>query len=102
MTESVIRCDAQYQCCPDRYLHLSVGPQGKYAHLDNALGAHRLFRLSEKVAAEVIAKVWEKVRKWKVSTEASCVQGEQTDNVQTAFRHIDAISIAKILKKLRQ
>ena len=44
----------------DRYLHLSVGPQGKYAHLDNALAAHSLFRLSEKAASEVIAQVWEK------------------------------------------
>ncbi len=85
----------------DRYLHLSVGPQGKYAHLDNALAAHSLFRLSEKAASEVIAQVWEKVREWKVSFEASGVPGEQIDKVQTAFRHIDAISTAEMRKKLK-
>ena len=85
----------------DRYLHLSVGPQGKYAHLDNALAAHSLFRLSEKAAAEVIAQVWEKVREWKVSFEANGVPGEQIDKVLTAFRHIDDISTVQMRKKLK-
>lgn len=84
----------------DRFLHLSVGPQGKYAHLDNALAAHSLFRLSEKAAAEVIAQVWEKVREWKVSFEASGVPGEQIDKVQTAFRHMDDVSTAQMRKHL--
>lgn len=85
----------------DRHLHLSVGPQGKLAHLDNALAAHSLFRLSESAAAEVIAKVWEKVREWKISFEASGVPGEQIDKVQTAFRHIDDISTVHTRKKLK-
>lgn len=84
----------------DRFLHLGVGPQGKYAHLDNALAAHSLFRLSEKAAAEVIAQVWEKVREWKVSFEASGVPGEQIDKVQTAFRHMDEVSTAQVRKRL--
>lgn len=84
----------------DRYLHLSVGPQGKYAHLDNALAAHSLFRLSETSAAEVIAHVWEKVREWKVSFEANGVPGEQIEKVQTAFRHMDDISTAELRRKL--
>ena len=84
----------------DRYLHLSVGPQGKYAHLDNALAAHSLFRLSQKAAAEVIAQVWQKLRQWQVSFEASGVPGEQIDKVQSAFRHIDSISTAELRKKL--
>jgi len=85
----------------DRYLHLSVGPRGKYAHLDNALAAHSLFRLSERTAAEMIAQVWEKVRQWKVSFEVSGVPGEQIDKVQTAFRHIDDISTAELRKKTK-
>jgi len=85
----------------DRYLHLSVGPRGKYAHLDNALSAHSLFRLSERRAAEMIAQVWEKVRQWKVSFEVSGVPGEQIDKVQTAFRHIDDISTAELRKKTK-
>lgn len=84
----------------DRFLHLSVGPQGKYAHLDNALAAHSLFRLSERAAAEVIAQVWEKVREWKVSFEANGVPGEQIDKVQTAFRHVDDVSTAQVRQRL--
>jgi serine/threonine-protein kinase HipA len=84
----------------DRYLHLSVGPQGKHAHLDNALAAHSWFRLSEKAAAEVIAQVWEKVRGWKVSFDASGVPDEQIEKVQSAFRHMDEISTVEVRKKL--
>ncbi len=84
----------------DRYLHLSVGPQGKHAHLDNALAAHSWFRLSEKAAAEVIAQVWEKVRQWKGFFEASGVPGDQIDKVTTAFRHMDDVTSAEGRKKI--
>ena len=84
----------------DRYLHLSVGPQGKYAHLDNALAAHSWFRLSEKAAADVIAQVWEKVREWKVFFEASGVPGDQIEKIATAFRHIDDVTLANVRKKI--
>jgi serine/threonine-protein kinase HipA len=49
----------------------------------------------------VIAQVWDKVRKWKLSFEASGVPSEQIDKVQSAFRHIDAISAAEMRKKLK-
>lgn len=84
----------------DRYLHLSVGPQGKYAHLDNALAAHSWFRLSEKAAADVIAQVWEKVREWKVFFEASGVPEDQIEKIATAFRHIDDVASADVRKKI--
>jgi serine/threonine-protein kinase HipA len=85
----------------DRFLHLGVGPQGKYAHLDNALAAHSRFRLSETVAAEVIAQVWGTLRVWKVRFEASGVPGEQIEKVQTAFRHIDDVSTVEMRRKLK-
>jgi serine/threonine-protein kinase HipA len=84
----------------DRYLHLSIGPQGKHAHLDSALASHSLFRLSEKDAAQSIAQIWEKVRAWKVCFEACGVPGDQIDRVGSAFRHIDDISSAAVRKKL--
>lgn len=84
----------------DRYLHLSIGPQGKYAHLDNALASHSLFRLSEKGAADVIAQVWGKVREWKVSFESSGVPEDQIKKVATAFRHIDDITSTEMRKKI--
>jgi serine/threonine-protein kinase HipA len=84
----------------DRYLHLSVGPQGKYAHLDNALAAHSQFRLSQKNAAEIIAQVWEKVREWRVFFESYGVPPAQIEKVQSAFRHIDDITTSQIRKKI--
>lgn len=84
----------------DRYLHLSIGPQGKHAHLDNALAAHSLFRLSEKNAAQVIAQVWEKVRAWKVSFEVGGVPGEQVKRIASAFRHIDDVSSGAVRRKI--
>jgi hypothetical protein len=75
-------------------------PKGKHAHLDNALASHSGFRLSEKVAVEVIAQVWEKVRAWKVSFEASGVPGDQIVKVASAFRHIDDVSSADVRRKV--
>jgi serine/threonine-protein kinase HipA len=84
----------------DRYLHLSVGPQGKFAHLDNALASHSQFRLSEKAAADIIAQVWSIVREWKVYFEGYGVPGEQIDRVASAFRHIDHISSAALRQRI--
>jgi serine/threonine-protein kinase HipA len=84
----------------DRFLHLSVGPQGKYAHLDNALASHSQFRVSEKSALEIIAQVWSTVREWKVFFEGYGVPGEQIDRVASAFRHIDDISTAALRQRL--
>ena len=84
----------------DRYLHLSVGPQGKYAHLDNALASHSQFRLSEKGAAEIISQVWEKVREWEVFLESYGVPIEQIERVTAAFRHIDDIASAAVRKRI--
>lgn len=84
----------------DRYLHLSVGPQGKYAHLDNAMDAHGKFRLSRKDAAQTIAQVWEKVREWRVFFESYGVPGEQIEKVASAFRHIDDITSIQVRRAI--
>lgn len=84
----------------DRYLHLSVGPRGKHAHLGNALASHSWFRLSQTAAAAVIAQVWEKVSEWKVVFEARGVPGEQIEKIATAFRHIDDVTSAEGRKKI--
>ena len=84
----------------DRYLHLGVGPKGKYAHLDNALASHSWFRLSEKAATEVIAQVWEKVRAWKVAFESSGVPEAQIERIASAFRHIDDVTTTDVRRKI--
>jgi serine/threonine-protein kinase HipA len=84
----------------DRYLHLGIGPQGKYAHLDNAVASHKAFGLTEKRAADIIAQVWEPVRAWKLSFEASGVPADQIEKIASAFRHIDDISSGALRKKM--
>ncbi len=84
----------------DRYLHLSVGPQGKHAHLDNALASHGLFRLSQTGAAQIIAQVWEHVRAWRVLFENSGVPEDQIERISSAFRHIDDVSSAEGRKRI--
>lgn len=84
----------------DRTLFLGVGPQGRYAHLDNALGWREKFGLSEKVALELIATIWQEVREWKVHFESFGVADQSISEVNTAFRHIDDISSPQLRAKL--
>jgi serine/threonine-protein kinase HipA len=75
-----------------RYLFLGVGPQGRFADLDNAMGARQKFGLSEKDAAELIARVWGEVREWRVHFESFGASADSIAQAEPAFRHIDAIS----------
>jgi serine/threonine-protein kinase HipA len=56
--------------------------------------------LSDQDAAQTIAQVWEKVRAWKLCFDACGVPGEQIERVESAFRHVDAISSAAMRRKL--
>ncbi|MDB5754560.1 MAG: phosphatidylinositol kinase [Massilia sp.] len=84
----------------ERYLFLGVGPQGRLATLDNALGSHALFTLSEAEAAEIISKIWKEVREWRVHFETFGVSGRAIEQVAAAFRHIDDISSGALRNKL--
>jgi serine/threonine-protein kinase HipA len=84
----------------ERFLFLGVGPQGRLAHLDNALAAREMFSLSEKDAAFLIAQVWKEVREWKVHFEAFGASARAMEQASTAFRHIDDISSAQLRAKL--
>lgn len=83
----------------ERFLHLGVGPQGRLATLDNVLGSHERFTLSQSVACQLIADVWRVVREWRVSFEGFGVAVEETDKIAPAFRHIDEVSTS-VLRKL--
>lgn len=84
----------------ERFLFLGVGPQGRQAHLDNAMAAREMFSLNEKDAASLIAQVWREVREWKVHFEAFGTSAQAMEQVGTAFRHIDDISSARLRAKL--
>jgi serine/threonine-protein kinase HipA len=84
----------------ERYLHLGIGPQGRLATLDNALGGHEMFSLSLPRACELVGDVWRVVREWKVSFERSGVSADDIAKIAPAFRHLDGISTAGTRKLL--
>lgn len=84
----------------ERFLHLGVGPQGRLATLDNALGWHARFTLSQARACELIDQVWRVVRQWRTYFEAFGVAAEQMDRVAAAFRHVDDLSTPTLRKLL--
>lgn len=84
----------------ERFLFLGVGPQGRAAHLDNAMAAREMFSLGEKDAASLIAQVWTEVREWKVHFEAFGASAQAIEQVGPAFRHIDEISSAQLRARL--
>lgn len=84
----------------ERYLHLSIGPQGRMATLDNALGGRDMFSLSLSRACSLIGEVWRVMREWKVSFERSGVSADDIAKITPAFRHVDDISTAETRKLL--
>jgi serine/threonine-protein kinase HipA len=84
----------------ERFLHLGVGPQGRLAHLDNAVASHAKFTLSHAQACAIMAQVWAVVREWRVYFDQFGVSAEQIDKVAPAFRHIDSVSTVDLRKWL--
>lgn len=74
------------QLASDRYLHLSVGPQGRLATLDNLLEAHGSFGLLKRDAAAIIARVAMVTREWRVSFDELGVPEVECDKLASAFR----------------
>lgn len=84
----------------ERFLHLGVGPQGRLATLDNALGAHEKFTLSRAVACQLITDIWQVVREWRVYFESFGIGAAEMDKIAPAFRHIDEVSTVTLRKLL--
>jgi serine/threonine-protein kinase HipA len=84
----------------ERRLHLGVGPEGRAATLDNAIGAREQFTLSSEDAASIIARVWAIVREWKMHFEESAVTPEQIEKIASAFRHLDNVSTPNLRRRL--
>jgi serine/threonine-protein kinase HipA len=74
------------QVAQERVLHLAVGPQGRLATLDNALGGAGLFGLHPPRAAMIIDRVARVVREWRESFERLRVPAQLCDRLATAFR----------------
>ncbi|MBB3194968.1 type II toxin-antitoxin system HipA family toxin [Roseateles terrae] len=84
----------------ERFLHLSIGPQGRLATLDNALAAGARFSLPEREALQAIDQVWRVVRQWRMYFDEFGVQEQDMERIAPAFRHIDDISSTELRRKL--
>jgi serine/threonine-protein kinase HipA len=85
----------------ERYLHLSVGPQGRLATLDNLLEAHGSFGLLKKAAAAIIDRIAATTREWRMVFEAAGVPGADCDKVASAFRRPRDIGLDVVGKALQ-
>jgi serine/threonine-protein kinase HipA len=74
------------QVAMERFLHLSVGPQGRLATLDNLLEAHGDFGLLRHNAAAIIDRVAMITREWRVHFEELGLDSLQCDKIESAFR----------------
>lgn len=84
----------------ERYLHLGLGPQGRLATLDNAMGGHEMFTLSRATASAMITSIWRVVREWRGYFEDFGVPLAEIEKIAPAFRHIDDVSTAQLRKLL--
>jgi serine/threonine-protein kinase HipA len=89
------------QLATERTLHLSVGPRGRLARLDNLLEAHGAYGLLRHDAADVIARVASHVREWRTRFEGFGVSTQQCDRVQSAFMRPRDVGIDVIERALK-
>ncbi|MDO9405291.1 MAG: HipA domain-containing protein [Polaromonas sp.] len=86
----------------ERLLHLGVGAQGKAATLDNAMTQHEAFALDRQQALTVLNEVWGGARQWMTIFEKHGAPGVLVDKVHTAFRKLEDIASADLIKDIRR
>lgn len=90
------------QLAHERYLHLSVGPRGRLATLDNLLEAHGNFGLLRKDAAGIIDHIARVTREWRVFFEDLGVSDVDCDKVASAFRRPGDVGLEAVESALRR
>ena len=88
------------QVAHERMLHLSVGPQGRLARLDNALAGAGRFGLLPPDAARIIDRVVGVVRGWRDIFERLDVPVRECDRVVSAFRRAADIGMRDVDRQL--
>jgi serine/threonine-protein kinase HipA len=84
----------------ERFLHLSVGPEGRASTLMNALRGCGQFGLTHSHAAALIDGVASVTREWMGYFEEAGVPGPEIEKVQSAFRRPSDIGMAEVMKVL--
>ena len=88
------------QVAQERVLHLSVGPRGRSARLDNALAGAGRFGLLPPDAARIIDRVVGVVRSWRDIFEGLGVPVRECDRVASAFRRAVDIGMRDVDRQL--
>ncbi|HYG06218.1 MAG TPA: HipA domain-containing protein [Stenotrophomonas sp.] len=84
----------------DRFLNLSVGPQGRAARLDNALAGAGAFGIHRRAAARIIDELVLCTRGWRNTFDACGVSERDSEAVQGAFRRAQDIGIREVERAL--
>ena len=75
------------QIAHTRYLHLSVGAEGRLATIPNALSRAALFGLQDEQAREIVDRIARCVRGWRTHFDQLGVRSEDVNVVASAIRH---------------
>lgn len=84
------------QLATERLLHLSVGPKGRLATLDNLLESYGDFGLLRPDAAAIIDRVASVTREWRVHFEELGVDPSQCEKIESAFRRPRDVGMAVV------
>ncbi len=84
------------QAAQQRMLHLSIGPQGRLARLDNALAGAGRFGLLPPDAVRIIDRIVRTVRGWRDIYEGLGVPVRECDRVASAFRRAADIGMREV------
>jgi len=84
----------------ERFLHLEVGVQGKFASLDNALSAYARFDLERHDAIAIMARVLAPIRRWPQFFEEQGAPGALIDKMHSAFRRPTDAASRSLLEEL--
>lgn len=84
------------QAAQERMLHLSVGPQGRVARLDNAMAGAGRFGLLPPDAAAIVDRVIDAVRGWRNTFERLGVSARDCDQVASAFRRASDVGLQNV------
>jgi serine/threonine-protein kinase HipA len=80
----------------DRFLNLTVGPQGRAARLDNALAGAGAFGIQRRAAARIIEELVSRTRTWRNTFDACGVSERDSETVSGAFRRAQDIGIREV------
>jgi serine/threonine-protein kinase HipA len=84
------------QVAEERFLHLSIGPRGRLASLENLLEAHGDFGLLKPQAAELIEDVAAITREWRNVFDELGVPPEESAKVAFAFRQPSQVGLPAV------